>query len=245
MEVMLALLTGVLVAAGAYLMMSGRTLPYIFGLTMISNAANILIFVAGRLTFGEPPLVPAGAETVERRGQRAAAGADPDRDRHRLRAPGLRAGARLPLLLRARDHRDGRDARGRARRGAARLVLLFLPLVVPFATAVLAMLAWRSTAMQRGDLARGRARAAGGRGRASSSRWRARGPFAAQAGGWPAPFGITMVADGLTRRHGAARRAGRGGGAGLRPRRRDGGGGAPRPPPADCTRCSPASAARS
>ena len=37
MEILLALLTGILVAAGAYLMMSGRTLPYIFGLTMIST----------------------------------------------------------------------------------------------------------------------------------------------------------------------------------------------------------------
>ncbi len=66
MEIVLAGLTGVLVAAGAYLMMSGRTLPYLFGLTMISNAANLLIFAAGRLTFGKPPLVPEGAVTVTR-----------------------------------------------------------------------------------------------------------------------------------------------------------------------------------
>ncbi len=64
MEIILALLTGVLVAAGAYLMMTGRTLPYIFGLTLISNAANILIFAAGRLTYGRPPLVPEGRTTV-------------------------------------------------------------------------------------------------------------------------------------------------------------------------------------
>jgi multicomponent Na+:H+ antiporter subunit C len=64
MEVVLALLAGFLVAAGAYLMMSGRTLPYLFGLTMISNAANLLIFGSGRLTYGKPPLVPDGAKTV-------------------------------------------------------------------------------------------------------------------------------------------------------------------------------------
>jgi multicomponent Na+:H+ antiporter subunit C len=64
MEIMLAVLCGILVAAGAYLMMSGRTLPYIFGLTMISNAANLLIFAAGRLTFGKPPLVPGEASTI-------------------------------------------------------------------------------------------------------------------------------------------------------------------------------------
>jgi multicomponent Na+:H+ antiporter subunit C len=64
MEVMLAGLTGVLVAAGAYLMMSGKTLPYLFGLTMISNAANLLIFAAGRLTFGKPPLVPEADKVI-------------------------------------------------------------------------------------------------------------------------------------------------------------------------------------
>ena len=64
MEVLLALLTGFLVAAGAYLMMTGKTLPYLFGLTMISNAANVLIFAAGRLTFGRPPLVGAGLSTI-------------------------------------------------------------------------------------------------------------------------------------------------------------------------------------
>jgi multicomponent Na+:H+ antiporter subunit C len=64
MEILLAVLTGILVAGGAYLMMSGKTLPYLFGLTMISNAANLLIFASGRLTYGKPPLVPDGAYTV-------------------------------------------------------------------------------------------------------------------------------------------------------------------------------------
>jgi multicomponent Na+:H+ antiporter subunit C len=64
MELLLAVLVGALVAAGAYLMMSGRTLPYLFGLTMISNAANLAIFATGRLTFGKPPLVPGDAETL-------------------------------------------------------------------------------------------------------------------------------------------------------------------------------------
>jgi multicomponent Na+:H+ antiporter subunit C len=64
MEVVLALLAGFLVAAGAYLMMSGRTMPYLFGLTMISNAANLLIFGSGRLTYAEPPLIAKGEKTV-------------------------------------------------------------------------------------------------------------------------------------------------------------------------------------
>ena len=64
MEVALALLAGLLVAAGAYLMMSGKLLPYLFGLTMISNAANLIIFASGRLTYAEPPLVPEGEHTI-------------------------------------------------------------------------------------------------------------------------------------------------------------------------------------
>lgn len=65
MEVMLALLAGALVAAGAYLMMSGKTVPYVFGLTMISNAANLIIFSTGRLTRARPALVPGDATTIE------------------------------------------------------------------------------------------------------------------------------------------------------------------------------------
>jgi multicomponent Na+:H+ antiporter subunit C len=64
MEVILALLAGLLVGAGAYMMMSGKLLPYLFGLTMISNAANLIIFASGRLTYAEPPLVPVGAYTI-------------------------------------------------------------------------------------------------------------------------------------------------------------------------------------
>jgi multicomponent Na+:H+ antiporter subunit C len=52
------------VAAGAYLMMSGKLLPYLFGLTMISNAANLIIFASGRLTYAEPPLVAEGEYVV-------------------------------------------------------------------------------------------------------------------------------------------------------------------------------------
>lgn len=65
MEIMIAFMAGFLVAAGAYLMMSGKTLPYLFGLTMISNAANLIIFASGRLTFGKPPLVPEGAKYIK------------------------------------------------------------------------------------------------------------------------------------------------------------------------------------
>ena len=68
MEATLAIAIGALTACAVYLMMSGDFLRFIFGLVLISNAANLTIFVAGRLTEGAPPLVAKGdaapAETV-------------------------------------------------------------------------------------------------------------------------------------------------------------------------------------
>lgn len=62
MEVLLSLLTGVLVAAAVFMMLSGDLMRFLFGLILISNAANLIIFVAGRLTPGAPALVPEGAD---------------------------------------------------------------------------------------------------------------------------------------------------------------------------------------
>lgn len=60
MEGLLAIAIGVLVAASVYLMLSRHVLRFIFGLVLISNAANLTIFVSGRLTEGNPPLITAG-----------------------------------------------------------------------------------------------------------------------------------------------------------------------------------------
>ncbi|MCI5109101.1 MAG: Na+/H+ antiporter subunit C [Marivita sp.] len=62
MEFLFAITIGVLVAAAVYLMLSNHLLRFIFGLVLISNAANLTIFVAGRLTDGAPPLIPEGAD---------------------------------------------------------------------------------------------------------------------------------------------------------------------------------------
>ncbi|MGF1552897.1 MAG: Na+/H+ antiporter subunit C [Paracoccaceae bacterium] len=63
MEPSLAVVVGILIACGAYLMMSSNLIRVLFGLTILSNAVNLVIFASGRLTYGEPPLVPPGAET--------------------------------------------------------------------------------------------------------------------------------------------------------------------------------------
>ena len=65
MEPALTVLIGILVGCGAYLMMSSNLIRFIFGLVLISNAANLAIFAAGRLTYGAPPLVAEGEKTVE------------------------------------------------------------------------------------------------------------------------------------------------------------------------------------
>ena len=78
-------------------------------------------------------------------------------------------------------------------------MLLFWPLVIPFSTAVLTILAWRSRRAQRATLARGRAWLLLAVGHRSSSSGSGHGgAFAEQAGGWAAPFGITLVADPLS-----------------------------------------------
>jgi multicomponent Na+:H+ antiporter subunit C len=65
MEPALSVLVGIMVACGAYLMMSSNLIRFLFGLTLVSNAANLAIFAAGRLTYGDPPLVPADQKTIE------------------------------------------------------------------------------------------------------------------------------------------------------------------------------------
>ena len=62
MEALLAIAIGILVAAAVYLMLARNVLRFIFGLVLISNAANLTIFVSGRLTQGAPPLIPLGAD---------------------------------------------------------------------------------------------------------------------------------------------------------------------------------------
>lgn len=65
MESLLAVLIGLLVAASVYLMLARNLLRFLFGLVLLSNAANLTIFVAGRLTPESPPLVAPGMAAPE------------------------------------------------------------------------------------------------------------------------------------------------------------------------------------
>lgn len=64
MDVLLALTSGVLYAAGIYLILRRRLAQLIIGLGLLSNGTNLLIFVAGGLTRVHPPVVPEGAEAL-------------------------------------------------------------------------------------------------------------------------------------------------------------------------------------
>jgi multicomponent Na+:H+ antiporter subunit C len=63
-ELLLAIVVGVLYATGLYLMLRRRLAQLIIGLGLLANGSNVLIFTAAGLTRSKPPLVteaPAGA----------------------------------------------------------------------------------------------------------------------------------------------------------------------------------------
>ena len=57
METLLSVICGFMAAASLYLMLSGNLIRFIFGLVLATNAVNLLIFVAGRLSQTRPPLI--------------------------------------------------------------------------------------------------------------------------------------------------------------------------------------------
>jgi multicomponent K+:H+ antiporter subunit C len=56
MELLLASALGLLTTAGLYLILRKRTFPVIVGLTLLSYAVNVFIFISGRLVSGLPPI---------------------------------------------------------------------------------------------------------------------------------------------------------------------------------------------
>lgn len=66
MEILLGSLAGILMAASVWLMLSRNLVKFLFGLVLISNVANLVIFASGGLTYGAPPLIETGvtAETA-------------------------------------------------------------------------------------------------------------------------------------------------------------------------------------
>src|SRR5919112_5512869 len=65
MELLLAIVAGVLYASGLYLMLRRRLAELIIGLGLLSNGSNILILSAAGVTRAKPPLMTAGAIASE------------------------------------------------------------------------------------------------------------------------------------------------------------------------------------
>jgi multicomponent Na+:H+ antiporter subunit C len=64
MTLLLAVVIGVLYAAGFYLVMRRSVVKLVLGLALLGHAANLLIFTVGRLSRAAAPIVPAGAERL-------------------------------------------------------------------------------------------------------------------------------------------------------------------------------------
>jgi multicomponent Na+:H+ antiporter subunit C len=60
MEVLLCLLNGLIVACAIYLMLDRNLIKFLFGLVLMSNAANLILFSAGRLTLNNPAFIKKG-----------------------------------------------------------------------------------------------------------------------------------------------------------------------------------------
>jgi multicomponent Na+:H+ antiporter subunit C len=58
MELLLAIVIGILYAAGIYMMLRRSLVKLIIGLILLGNGANMLIFLLGRIKKGSPPIIP-------------------------------------------------------------------------------------------------------------------------------------------------------------------------------------------
>jgi len=64
MEILMSVLIGVLMSVSVWLMLSRNLVKFLFGLVLISNVANLIIFTVGGLTVGAPPLIVDGGSEV-------------------------------------------------------------------------------------------------------------------------------------------------------------------------------------
>jgi multicomponent K+:H+ antiporter subunit C len=60
MELMLAISLGLLTAVGLWLLLRARTFDAILGLTLLSYAVNVFIFLMERVRIGVPPIIAKG-----------------------------------------------------------------------------------------------------------------------------------------------------------------------------------------
>ncbi len=65
MEILLAIMTGVLYAGGIYLILRRSLVKLIIGIVLLGNGVNLLIFLMGGLVKGKPPIIAEDAHHLE------------------------------------------------------------------------------------------------------------------------------------------------------------------------------------
>ncbi len=65
MEILLAIMTGVLYAGGIYLILRRSLVKLIIGIVLLGNGVNLLIFLMGGLVKGKPPIIAKEAHHLE------------------------------------------------------------------------------------------------------------------------------------------------------------------------------------
>jgi multicomponent K+:H+ antiporter subunit C len=65
MEALIAVMIGALTAGGVYLLLQRRSFPVILGLSLLSYAVNIFIFISGRVALNAPPIIGMGTAPTD------------------------------------------------------------------------------------------------------------------------------------------------------------------------------------
>ena len=65
MELITAVVCGLMLAASFYLLLRRNLLRFVIGLIILGNAVNLIIFTMGRLTRARPPVIPKEAKMLE------------------------------------------------------------------------------------------------------------------------------------------------------------------------------------
>ena len=64
MEILLAIMVGLLYAAGLFMILRRSLVKLFIGLVLLGNGANLLIFLLGRIVKGAPPIIPDGSKVI-------------------------------------------------------------------------------------------------------------------------------------------------------------------------------------
>ena len=64
MEIILAIIIGLLYASGIYLMLRRSLIKLVIGIVLLGNGVNLLIFLLGGLVKGRPPIIGTTADAI-------------------------------------------------------------------------------------------------------------------------------------------------------------------------------------